>query len=295
MLLVEKLLTVSPAAAAAGPFQLYAWGNNVNGEVGNNAAGVAIRSPIQIDSNRVWSSVGAGANHVLGVKSNGTLWTWGLNSSGQLGDGTVVSKSSPIQIGAGTTWSKAYGGNAFSCALKTDGTLWCWGLNTSGQVGDNTAVSKSSPVQIGNLTTWSMLALAEVTSFGLKTDGTLWSWGTSGGFGLLGINLANANRSSPVQIGTDVDWTTVGTVGNTAGAIKTGGTLYSWGNNIFGQCGLGNVANRSVPTQVGALTTWSKVVGNQNTMYSVKTDGTMWAWGLNTNGQVVDGTVVNKS
>ncbi len=96
--------------------------------------------------------------HVAVLKTDGTLWAFGYNNQGQLGDGTVVNKSSPVQVGTLTTWSAVAAGGTHTTALKTDGTLWTWGQNNYGQLGDGTIVDKSSPIQVGTLTTWSTFA-----------------------------------------------------------------------------------------------------------------------------------------
>jgi alpha-tubulin suppressor-like RCC1 family protein len=109
--------------------------------------------------------------NALAVKTDGTLWGWGYNGGGQLGDGTVVSRSSPVQIGALTNWLRASGGVGSSVAIRTDGTLWTWGLASLGRLGDNTAVNKSSPVQIGALTNWGSVGLVKGLSIFALTKG----------------------------------------------------------------------------------------------------------------------------
>jgi alpha-tubulin suppressor-like RCC1 family protein len=118
-----------------------------------------------------WAQVAGGGGFSLAIKTNNTLWAWGFNSSGQLGDGTTVNKSSPVQIGALSDWSQVAAGSTHSLAVKTNGTLWAWGTGTSGQLGDGTIVNKSSPVQIGSLTTWDSLAYqpVSISSIGLST------------------------------------------------------------------------------------------------------------------------------
>jgi alpha-tubulin suppressor-like RCC1 family protein len=98
--------------------------------------------------------VSAGISFCSAIKTNGTLWTWGANGSGQLGDGTVDNRSSPVQIGSLSNWSQVSALNVYCLAIKTDGTLWAWGFNGSGQLGDGTDINKSSPIQIGSLSNW---------------------------------------------------------------------------------------------------------------------------------------------
>ena len=135
-----------------------------------------------------------------------TLYAWGRNHLGQLGDGTTVDKSSPVQVGALTTWLNAATGYAFTTATKTDGTLWAWGMNTQGQLGLGDATPRSSPVQVGALTTWDKPVGGAYNTLATKTDGTLWSWGHNV-YGQLGHGNTTT-LSSPVQVGALTTWIT---------------------------------------------------------------------------------------
>ena len=134
--------------------ELYVWGRNNEGRLGNNTESVDLSSPVQIGALTTWLSAATSYNNSIAVKTDNTLWTWGSNSDGQLGQNNRVSRSSPVQIGALTDWSQADAGFAFSSAIKTDGTLWTWGRSNSGQLGQNDAINRSSPVQVGALNTW---------------------------------------------------------------------------------------------------------------------------------------------
>lgn len=232
---------------------LWTWGWNAYGQLGIAVDTNTRTSPVQVGTGTNWSQVSVGRLHVLALKTDGTLWSWGNNDSGELGHNDVNDKSSPVQVGAGTNWSKISAGYSHSLAVKTDGTLWAWGDNIRGQIGDNSVINRSSPVQIGTGTNWSSVS-AENNSFAIKTDGTLWGWG-SNNYGQLGDNTVIA-RSSPVQVGTGTDWSKVSTGGTFTLAIKTNGTMWSWGQNNLGQLGHNNLTYRSSPVQIGALTTW---------------------------------------
>ncbi|MCX6924292.1 MAG: immunoglobulin domain-containing protein, partial [Verrucomicrobia bacterium] len=124
----------------------------------------------------VFRQVSARGSHTVAVKADGTLWAWGYNNYGQLGDGTTDSKSSPVQVGTDTKWQVVAAGYYHTVAVKTDGTLWAWGYNNSGQLGDGTRASKSSPVQVGTDTNWQVVAAGDYYTVAVKTDGTLWAW-----------------------------------------------------------------------------------------------------------------------
>jgi alpha-tubulin suppressor-like RCC1 family protein len=213
-----------------------------------------------------------------------SLYSWGLNASGELGLNDVINRSSPVQVGALTDWSQATGGNNFSAVVKTNGTLWSWGDNANGELGLDDVIDRSSPVQVGALTDWAQVSGGNEFCAAVKTNGTLWSWG-NGDNGRLGHNNRNA-LSSPRQVGTLTDWSQVSTGTNFCAAVKTDGTLWSWGDNDGGQLGQGSRIARSSPVQVGALTDWSQVSAGTTHCVAIKTNSTLWSWGLNSNGQL---------
>jgi alpha-tubulin suppressor-like RCC1 family protein len=140
------------------PVYLWSWGQGSSGQLGLGNT-TSVSSPTQIGALSTWSNVSAGQDkHCLAIKTDGTLWTWGRNYHGQLGQGTTTDRSSPVQVGALTTWLSIAGGRYHSMAIKTDGAMWAWGHNQYGQLGQGDTSHRSSPVQIGALTTWSKIA-----------------------------------------------------------------------------------------------------------------------------------------
>jgi len=244
-----------------------------------------VSSPVQIGTGG-WTFVSGST----GISSSGSLWNWGRNLSGQLGLNDRIARSSPVQVGALTNWKIAlssgftYGTTA---AIKTDGTLWSWGASP----GDNQGTRRSSPVQIGALTTWYTLGYMgglNTPVFAIKTDGTLWGWGKNVR-GQIGDNTT-IEKSSPVQIGAGTNWKFVASAGgssaynNATAAVKTDGTLWTWGSNANGLLASNATvfSYRSSPVQVGALTNWGQISATTSgSFFSVKTDGTLWCWGNN--------------
>jgi alpha-tubulin suppressor-like RCC1 family protein len=215
------------------------------------------------------------------------LYSWGRNADGGLGLNNIVSRSSPTQVGTDSSWLSISGGDT-TVAIKTNGTLWALGgVAGLGALGLNDQINRSSPVQIGSLTNWSLLSNSNYAAsfYAIKNDGTLWAWGYNGtDFGNLGLN-DNFNKSSPTQVGTDTNWSSVATQYVFGAAIKTNGTLWMWGRNQQGQLGQNNRVYRSSPTQVGTETSWQQVILGSNQALAIKTNGTLWAWGQNSFGQ----------
>ncbi len=220
-----------------------------------------------------------------------TLYTWGRNSEGQLGDGTVTDRNTPTQIGAAGEWTTVSGGANHTCARKTDGTLWCWGYNLHGQLGNGTNTNSTTPVQVGTSTDWAEVDAGANHTCARKTDGTLWCWGWNLD-GQLG-NGTNIDTNTPVQVGVDTDWVSTATGRSHTCARKTDGTLWCWGWNFYGQLGNGSTMSTNTPVQVGAATDWSTVAGGRHHTCAVKTGGTLWCWGRNTQGQLGNGTNTN--
>ena len=184
---------------------IWSWGYGGYGTLGlGNTANYS--SPKQIGLLTNWLNIAgcAGGYHVLATKTDGTLWTWGLNNSGQLGLGNITYYSSPKQIGALTTWSSSDVGGSFSVVVKTDGTVWSWGNNNNAQLGLGNLTSYSSPKQVGSLTTWLKISCGNFHTTSVKTDGTLWAWGYNAQ-GQLGQGNTT-DRSSPIQIGALTTW-----------------------------------------------------------------------------------------
>jgi hypothetical protein len=235
---------------------LWCWGRGDNGALGDND-GNAKSSPVQtITYATNWKSVACGIDYTAAIKTDGTLWAWGDNYAGQLGDNTSNDKSSPVQtVARGTNWKQVSCKSRHTSAIKTDGTLWLWGSNNFGQLGDNTNTYRSSPVQTftGGIN-WKQVSCGLYHTAATKIDGTLWGWG-SGDMGQLGnnitvFNLAGERRSSPVQtVAFGTNWKQVSCGDYHTAAIKTDGTLWVWGSNNQGQLCDNTTTNKSSPVQ----------------------------------------------
>jgi len=279
----------------------WSWGQNAYGALGLNDT-VKRSSPTQVPGTN-WSGEGGtndeSPNCMLTTKTDGTLWSWGGNQQGVLGQNQApsVQYSSPVQVGTDTTWALIALYRYSPWVTKSDGTMWVWGNNGYGVLGLNSdadagTTAYSSPVQLPG-TTWPISGENKIMtgtsqiSGAIKTDGTLWVCGNDAD-GQLGLN-DEVNRSSPTQI-PGTTWSTIVAAYGNVMSTKTDGTLWSWGTNNYGQAGHNNRIKYSSPMQIGTDTTWSYICSATQSSYpqayAVKTDGTMWAWGENSKGQL---------
>ena len=275
----------------------WAWGSNGNGRLGDNTT-IVRSSPVSIVGGFTdWTQVSAGFQHGLGLRSNGTAWSWGLNSNGQLGDNTTVTKSSPVSIVGGfTDWIQVSAGSTHNLGLRENGTAWAWGSNFAGKLGNNSTIQRSSPVLVaGGFTDWTQVSGGSRSSGGVRSDGTAWAWG-DGGYGNLGNNLPG-NVSSPVLVvGGFTDWVQVSVGDRHMLGLRANGTAWAWGFGSQGRLGDNTTVNKSSPVSVvGGFTDWIRVSGSSNHSSAVRLDGTAWTWGVNSSGQLGDNTTVNKS
>ncbi|MCK9417800.1 MAG: hypothetical protein M0R70_00295 [Nitrospirae bacterium] len=286
----------SLAIAADG--SLWAWGANWTGQLGDGMTTVFSSTPEKIGMDSTWSSVFASDYCSLALKSDGTLWAWGLNWYGNLGNGTHNFQSAPAQIGTDNNWKSIATSSYHSAALKQDGTLWAWGANGSGELGDGTIVERLAPVLVaGNVIS---VAVGAYHTVAVKSDGTLWAWGANE-WGQLGDGTA-LDQHAPFQIGSDKDWISAAAGYYSSYALKSNGTLWAWGGNWSGELGDGtgdgtSDHNKYAPVQVGTESTWSSISANGQGFHvlALKSDGSLWAWGFNGCGQLGDGTIADKN
>jgi len=239
---------------------LWARGDNTFGQLGNGTITDHNYNYIQIGTGTNWKTVSVGVFHTIALKTDGTLWAWGFNITGQLGDGTNVYKTSLAQIGTDTNWKSISAGSNYNLALKTDGTLWAWGYNAYGKIGDGTTTDKFVPTQIGTSSDWKSVAAGVNHSLAIKDNGTLWAWGDNS-TGQLGDGTY-LNKLVPNQIGAQNNWkTAVGGYNHTL-ALKTDGSLWSWGGNTTGQLGDGTNVEKIIPTGISCPTSLTLHVGD---------------------------------
>jgi alpha-tubulin suppressor-like RCC1 family protein len=261
---------------------LYSWG--VWGE--SNATPTTntlfqSNTPRRMPGGGKWRQVAAGSNYTLAIRQDGTLWGWGSNTAGQLGDGTCTSRYQPVQVGHAHTWRRISAYYNLSLGVRADGTLWAWGTNENGQLGLGKLTRCYTPRQVGTATNWTEVVAGFSHCVGLRADGTLWAWGDNS-TAYFATSKAGMYLRTPRQIGTATTWRAVAVGDYHMAALRADGTLWTWGDNVHGPLGNNSQRSSRLPQQVGTATNWRQVsAGGQHTM-ALRTDGTLWAWGLDT-------------
>ena len=273
---------------------VWAWGNDGVGQLGNGGTNTNSNVPVQVSGLTGITAIAVGGHfHSLALKNDGTVWAWGRNQYGQLGNGTTTNSNVPIQVSSLTSITAIAAGYDHSLALKNDGTVQAWGNGEEGQLGNGTNTSSNVPVQVSSLTSITAIAGEEQDSLALKNDGTAWDWGY-GHDGQLG-NGANINSNVPVQVSSLTSITAIAGGAFHSLALKNDSTVQAWGDNTMGELGDGTTTSSNVPVSVSSLTSITAVAGGEQYSLALKNDGTVQAWGFNDSGQLGNGTTTNSS
>jgi alpha-tubulin suppressor-like RCC1 family protein len=229
-------------------------------------------------------AIAAGYDYNLALKDDGTVWSWGANMLGQLGNGTTTQQNSPVQVSTLSGIIAVAAGSLSSFAIKSDGTLWAWGDNGSGQLGIGSFANSFTPVQITALSGIVAVKAGPAFSIALKSDGTVWSWGDNFD-GQLG-NGTNDESKSPVQVSGLINVREIAVGFTSAYALKSDGAAWGWGGNSYAQLGDGTTTNRNVPIAVTAVNRAVEIIGASHVAGALKPDGTVSMWGSNGSGQL---------
>lgn len=271
--------------------KLFCWGKNDAGQVGNGIASLTpVEKPTQIGTSTTWQDISSGQDFTCGI-DNGSLYCWGSDFSGQMGNGGASSANvlSPQQVGVSTTWQMVSAGDIHVCAINS-GALYCWGSNGAGATGNGVSGGNvTSPIQIGVSTTWTSISAGLNFSCGINT-GALFCWGSDSNAQLGNGSVSTSNVLSPQQIGSATNWQAISTAKMHTCGIESG-QLYCWGYDGFGQQGNGSGSTGLVhdPTVVNSSTTWQKIDVDGHSSCGID-NGRLFCWGQNNYGQIGDGT-----
>jgi len=297
--------------ALAADGSVYAWGTNTSGQLGNNSttnSSVPVAAQAPATTGYV-QAAGAGGGHSLGLRADGTLYAWGQNNLGQLGNNTTTNSLVPAAVSlgaapAGTRFGQTSAGSFLSLALAANGTLYAWGYNIYGELGNNTTTSSSVPVAVSagavpTGTRFVQVAAGSLHALTLTANGTLYAWGSNSN-GQLGNN-STTNSSVPVAVSagavpTDTRFVQVATGYYHSLALAADGKIYAWGSNSNGQLGSNSTTDSSVPVaEASGLTQWRSLATSPNSSHSLVlgAGAAIFTAGYNANGQLGDGTTTD--
>ncbi len=288
--------TAAPAAAQSvlpGPPAVFSWGWNQHGEVGDGTTnhratpGSVLGLPsvhgLQVAVKQLASAEDSEACAVL--LADGTVYTWGFNAYGELGDGTTTERLTPVLVPGLTGITQIAQGADHMLAAGTGGVVWAWGRNDHGQLGDGTTTERTSPVPVPGLTGITQLAAGDNHSLALRSDGTVLSWGRND-YGELGTGTT-VSRPTPGPVPGLTGIIQVAAAGDVSYALRSDGTLFAWGGGIVG---IGSNAVNTVPVTVPLAGVTQVATGGADTLAIAGPSHTVYAWRHNFAGEIGNGT-----
>ncbi len=264
-----------------------AWGNDAGGQLGDNATLEDKPTPVVVSGASNIIAISAGYFHSLALKSDGTMFSWGNNSRGQLGDSVVkADKPTPVAVSGASDIVAIGAGSEHSLALKADGTVLAWGSDVEGQLGNNTQFA-DQPLPVAVMTSSNIVGISAGTSHSLAftSSGNVLAWGSDFG-GQLGDNIPKVNKPTPVAV------SSVSNIVAVAGgffhslALKADGTVLAWGSNTYGELGNGNQLYQGLPVAVENSSGIVTIAAGLHLSLALRSDGTVQSWGHNNSGQL---------
>lgn len=294
--IVASALSAPVASAAPGSVAV-AWGANRFGQLGDGSnTGSKVPVNVTMPPGVSFSQVSAGYAFTLALATDGSVWAWGNNKQGQLGDGTTTSRTGPVKVltPQGATFTAVSAGGRHSIALASDGSAWAWGWNAYGQLGNGSAASSSlpTPVQMPVGVLFTAVSAGWFHSLALASNGKVWAWGDNG-YGQLGDGTST-NRRLPVKVSSPrgVRFTQVSAGVYHGLALSADGTAWAWGSNVNGELGDGTRTGERSPVLVHTAPgiTVTQVSAGYYDSLAVTSIGAALAWGSNYTGQLGVGT-----
>ena len=254
---LSGVIAISQGLALRADGTVWAWGWNPDGQLGDGT-NKDRRTPVQVqNSSGIMAVSNGGCNYSLALREDGTVWAWGKNENGNLGDGTYENRGTPVQV-SGLNGVMAISAYHNSFALKKDGTVWAWGNNSIGGLGDGTTTHRNAPVQVQGLDGVTAISAGSAHTLALRNDGTVWAWGANL-HGQLGngtateydtVTHSHPPHPVPIQVQNLNGVTAVSAGTQHSLALKNDGTVWAWGRNIDGELGDGTFVDKHSPVQV---------------------------------------------
>jgi alpha-tubulin suppressor-like RCC1 family protein len=241
--------------------------------------------------------IAGGQYHSIGLDKNGTVWGWGYNNRGQLGDNSVTSRLTPVSIlGNSKTFCKIASGYGHTIGLDKNGRVWGWGYNGRGQLGDNTITQRNTPVSIlGVNKTFCSISGGYINTIGLDKNGNVWGWGYNNK-GQLGDNSVT-QRKTPVSIlGINKTFCSITSGRFHSIVLDKNGRVWGWGYNYYGQLGDNSTIQRNTPVSIlGVNKTFCSISAGYYHSIGIDDNGKVWGWGYNINGQLGNNSTTNRA
>lgn len=290
---------------------IYAWGSDTFGQIGSDSGSPSVPAPVVMNSmsGKTITQLASARATAFALADDGTIYAWGANFHGTVGDGTTTDRSTPVPVDlsalAGKTVTQVAAANESAYALASDGTIYAWGANYDGRLGDGSTTPRSSPVQVDMSAmvgdTITHIAAGDASAYALASDGSIYAWGDNGS-GQLGDGSMFTDRHTAIEVNISAmvgdTITQIAAGGSTAYALAADGSIYAWGAGTYGQVGDGSTSSRPTPVAVNmapmAGKTITQVAAAHATAFAIATDGSIYAWGNNTQGTVGDGYTTHR-
>jgi len=270
--------------------RLWAWGNNSNGQLGNNTFNNSVLTPVSVlGAVKTFCHIAGGNSQSVAIDKNGQAWGWGFNGSGQNGDGGAYDNYTPVSVqGQKKTFCKIASGNGTSLAIDNYGRLWTWGFNGNAQIGDDSTIAKRTPVRVCGNKTFCHVGATNAHVTAIEKNGQVWAWG----------NNSNGSLGNPYSLSVVTPVSVIGQANKTFCQIKVGfsdsasfaldknGKLWSWGLNTVGQLGLGTLVGLIFTPKQIYNKTFCKIGTFTSGATAIDYKGRVWAWGLNNPNQL---------
>ncbi len=257
------------------------------------ASSLVLAAASRVGTGTDWTQVSAGSSSTCAIKKDHTLWCWGFNHSGQLGDGSTQTRRTPTQVGTDSNWVQVSVNSETACGVREEGTLWCWGndsLSHEDHLGYPHSGPHPTPWQVGFDSNWKSVTVGQSgnRNCALRTSGTLWCWGFNIIFDGLPPGTYPSWYSEPTEVSPGSNWQSISIATTHSCGIRASGEVWCWGINGTGQLGTGDNFPRLISTRMGNESDWSVIAAAnrdndqpEGRTCALKTNHSLWCWGTN--------------